>query len=292
MGEVMKKYLLFILSLVLLLSLFSFVGCNSCEDIHVHKFTTSVVDATCTTAGEKVYICDCGDTYTREIQPLGHTYENSNECSVCGYVDTQYFTFAFSSMDTYSIRAADENNVPAHVVIPSKIDGYRVTAIADQAFCYCSSLKSVVIPDSVTTISPYAFYYCSSLKSVVIPDGVTSIGYSAFYNCRSLTSVVIPDSVTYIGYHAFYNCSSLTSVVIPDGVTTIDFRTFYSCDSLTSVVIPDSVTSIGFGAFSGCSGLTSIKYHGTQTKWGKINKDFEWDFNTGNYTITYNYTGE
>ena len=246
MGKVMKKYLLFILSLVLLLSLFSFVGCNSCKDIHVHKFTTSVVDATCTTAGEKVYICDCGDTYTREIQPLGHTYENSNECSVCGYVDTQYFTFAFSSMDTYKIRAADENNVPAHVVIPSKIDGYRVTAIAEQAFFYCSSLKSVVIPDSVT----------------------------------------------YIGYHAFYNCSSLTSVVIPDGVTTIDFRTFYSCDSLTSVVIPDSVTSIGIGAFSGCSGLTSIKYHGTQTKWGKINKDFEWDFNTGNYTITYNYTGE
>lgn len=71
----MKKYLLFILSLVLLLSLFSFVGCNGGKGSHVHKYTTSVVDATCTTAGEKVYICECGKEKVVEIPAPGHSFK-------------------------------------------------------------------------------------------------------------------------------------------------------------------------------------------------------------------------
>ena len=79
-------------------------------------------------------------------------------------------------------------------------------------FLGCSSLTSVVIPDSVTSIGERAFSGCSSLTSIVIPDSVTSIGGSAFYECSSLTSVVIDDSVTSIGGWAFYNCSSLTNI--------------------------------------------------------------------------------
>ena len=56
----------------------------------------------------------------------------------------------------------------------------------------------------------------SSVKTVVIGDSVTSIGDDAFYRCTGLTSVTIPDSVTSIGEFAFYNCTSLTSVTIPD----------------------------------------------------------------------------
>ena len=55
------------------------------------------------------------------------------------------------------------------------------------AFSYCSSLKSIVISNSVTSIGEYAFYSCDSLKSIVIPNSVTSIGDDAFYSCDSLT---------------------------------------------------------------------------------------------------------
>ncbi|MGM9551970.1 MAG: leucine-rich repeat domain-containing protein, partial [Clostridia bacterium] len=159
------------------------------------------------------------------------------------------------------------------------------------AFCFCSSLKEITIPDSVASIGDSAFYGCSSLMSVTIGSGVTSIGMCAFHNCRSLMSVTIPDSVTSIGNNAFcfcsslkeitipdsvtsigdsafYGCSSLMSVTIPDSVTSIKKSTFYACSGLTSVTIPDSVTSIGDGAFSGCSRLTSIKIPGSVTSIG------------------------
>ena len=129
--------------------------------------------------------------------------------------------------------------------------------IANSAFCYCNSLTSITIPDSVTSIGDHAFAWCDSLRSITIPNGVTSIGDSAFYGC-SLTSVTIPNSVTSIGDSAFGSCSRLTSITIPDGVTNIGDWAFYCCSSLTSITIPDSITSIGYNAFHGCRSLKSV----------------------------------
>ena len=43
------------------------------------------------------------------------------------------------------------------LTIPSELDGYSVTSIGTYAFGKCSSLISVVIPESVEYISPSAF---------------------------------------------------------------------------------------------------------------------------------------
>ena len=156
------------------------------------------------------------------------------------------------------------------ITIPSTLGGYPVTSIGDRAFCDCSSLTGVTIPDGVKSIGDSAFYGCSSLTSVTIPNSVTSIGDNAFGGCSSLTSVTIPDSVTSIGIGVFGGCSSLTSVTIPNSVTSIGDAAFCCCSSLTGVTIPDGVTSIGFCAFKGCSSLTSVTIPNSVTSIGDL----------------------
>ena len=137
-------------------------------------------------------------------------------------------TFRLSDDGTYYFVSDCSTYASGEIIIPSTYNGKPVTKIGNYAFYYCTSLTSIIIPDSVTSIDGGAFTSCSSLTSVTIPDSVTSIGDSAFYYCTSLTSVTIPDSVTSIGDSAFAYCESLTSVTIPDSVTSIGDDAFYN----------------------------------------------------------------
>lgn len=83
----------------------------------------------------------------------------------------------------------------------------RVTYIGDSVFWGCKSL---------TSIGAGAFLHCTSLTSIVIPNSVTSIGKSAFSGCASLTDITIPKSVRSIGQKAFYGCKSI-KLAAPNG---------------------------------------------------------------------------
>ena len=152
---------------------------------------------------------------------------------------------------------------------------------------YVGKDTALVLPESYKgenyEIYNYAFAYCTSLKSVTIPNSVTSIGDDAFYSCTCLTSVTIGNSVTSIGEEAFCFCSSLTSVTIPDSVTSIGNWAFSACTSLTSVTIPDSVTSIGDWAFYYCTSLTiyceaESKPSGWDSKWNPSDRPVVWGY--------------
>ena len=195
--------------------------------------------------------------------------------------------FNYALCDDGTARITAYNGTATELTIPSEIDGYTVTVIKDNAFWNCTSLTSVIIPDSVTSIYDEAFWGCTSLTSVTIGNGVTYIGtFSGYTSLTSInvdnenqyycsvdgvlfnkdkTSLItypagiksktysIPDSVTSISDGAFADCTSLTSVIIPDSVTEIGSWTFSGCTSLTSIIIPESVTSIGDGVFDGCT---------------------------------------
>lgn len=169
------------------------------------------------------------------------------------------------------------------LIIPSEIDGVKITGIGDSAFSFCTSLTSVTIADGATSIGNSAFSFCTSLASVVIPISVKSIGSSAFSDCTSLASVVIPNSVTTIGRFAFSGCRSLTSVTIGNKVESIGDSAFQNCTSLTSIVIPNSVTSIGVYAFHACTSLTiyceaEAKPAGWNSSWNQDNRPVVWGY--------------
>jgi len=155
------------------------------------------------------------------------------------------------------------------LVIPSTIDGYKVTIIGNYAFSYCN-FSSVAIPDSVTSIGDEAFEGCDSLTTISIPNSVTNIGRHAFSECYNLESVNIPNSVTSIGDYAFSGCESLASVTIGNSVTSIGDYAFWCCNNLTSITIPDSVTSIGDCAFSFCESLASVTIANSVTSIGEM----------------------
>jgi len=163
------------------------------------------------------------------------------------------------------------------VVIPSTIEGIRVTSIQYDSFKN-KNITSVIIPNSVKDIGPRAFAGCTSLASVTIPDGVTGIAFSAFEGCSNLTSIVIPDSVksnvfSFYG-QVFKNCTKLASVTIGKGITRIYEENFYGCTSLTSIILPRNVGVIERNAFANCTRLTSVAIEGGNVDQGIMSDAF------------------
>lgn len=153
--------------------------------------------------------------------------------------------------------------------IPEKLgDGnYTVTAIGENAFWECTSLKEVTIPQSVTSIGDKAFYDCRGLTSVTIPQSVTSIGDHAFDECIHLKTLSfgensfgenIETNIKTIGNYAFFHCNDLESVTIPQSVTSIGREAFRFCNKMESLAINGAIESMGIGAFAGCISLKTL----------------------------------
>ncbi|MBR2969408.1 MAG: leucine-rich repeat domain-containing protein, partial [Clostridia bacterium] len=214
----------------------------------------------CEELGEKQRSCStCKSVEKMPVPALGHSFNSQNVCTVCEAANPNAFMFeenetgyTFVGIDTFS---------GTEITIPSTYNGKPVTAVKEYAFNGNTTITSVSVPQSVSYIGKYAFCDCSKLETIVLPDKLEcDIGDKTFYNCYNLTSVTIPNGVTSIGDYAFYWCSGLTSVTIPDSVTSIGDQAFYNCYNLTSVTIPDSVTSIGYEAFRFCRRLTSVVF--------------------------------
>ena len=120
------------------------------------------------------------------------------------YQDNQYF----SGSRVYSIGTCTDTDI----IISNEHNGLTVTGINDSTFRGCTSLTSIVIPNSVTIIGDEAFFGCTGLTSIVIPDSVKSIGDWAFWNCTGLTSIVIGKGITYFYENTFDNCDNLTNI--------------------------------------------------------------------------------
>ena len=83
-----------------------------------------------------------------------------------------------------------------------------ITKINAYAFCGCTNIQSVNIPDSVTEIGDYAFYNCSDMTSVGSIENVKILGNSAFEGCTFLRNITL-NKVTVFGSNLFDGCTSL-----------------------------------------------------------------------------------
>ena len=92
-------------------------------------------------------------------------------------------------VDDGKVTIADYTGGSGDVIVPSMIDGFPVTCIGDNAFCYCTKLTSITLPEGCTTIGNYAFSGCTGLTSITLPNSITTIGSWAFGGCPAVITV-------------------------------------------------------------------------------------------------------
>lgn len=248
----------------------------------------------------------------QSLIPLLYTRNSDNELTITG------LDLGFASPDDYALVIPDEIDGAPVVAIANQAFyrktnftslhiGKNVKTIGDAAFREATSLKTLTFaPDGqLTTISTNAFRYCTSLESVVIPKTVTAMGTSIFEDCSGMTSAAfeegftmnyipdwtfynnrfanfeIPASVKTINKGVFMNNTALAAIEFPATLTKLGQEVFHNCSSLTQVTIPETITSmdinifqnsgvvtaevfcpvIGQGTFYQCANLESVNIH-------------------------------
>lgn len=117
--------------------------------------------------------------------------------------------FVYNIKQDQTLDIFDYKGTFKHVVIPSKIEGKKVTSISNStsfgitlgAFS-AKGILTVYIPDTVQTIDNFAFMG-NYLTKVVIPKSVKRVGNSAFSGNPLLNEVVIENHSMQFGSNVF-----------------------------------------------------------------------------------------
>lgn len=166
-----------------------------------------------------------------------------------------------------------------------------LTTIGSSAFASMTTIKQLILPDSVKTIESYAFQSMSYLETINIPVNVTSVADYAYSSLSRLTrlefdakllngpsssyysdlfsntgisgtgvEIVIGNTVTRITNYFFFprNPFKVTSVVFEEGsiCTYIGSYAFAGLFSLQSMFVPSFIVTMGGEVFNGCTALT------------------------------------
>ncbi|PWM47470.1 MAG: hypothetical protein DBX47_00620 [Clostridiales bacterium] len=119
--------------------------------------------------------------------------------------------------------------------------------IEDNAFLTCNSLQKAIFNNGLEYIGPYAFYNNSSLKEVMISDSVTNIGNKAFYE-TPIKTLHLSESLHTITEDCFYG-TEIQSLHIPDSVINIENDAFGNCNSLSEITGGDNIVYMGESVF-------------------------------------------
>lgn len=123
----------------------------------------------------------------------------------------------------------------------------KVKYIGDRAF-RSTRIKNIEIPDTVEYIGKEAFYYCSSLSSVILPSGLKNLGASCFYRCGKLNLIVLPEALASIGEKCF-QYTSIEEITLPKNLKYISGHTFVGCKNLADVTLNSKSCEAGYGVW-------------------------------------------
>lgn len=207
-------------------------------------------------------------------------------------------TYTYTVQDDGTIAVACQDPAIVTADIPAEIDGYTVSALAEDCFSGCTALETVTFPDTLVTFSNYAFRGCSALQTVTVPAQVTKIDSFVFEGCTALSEILveegntsftsdagvlyengtgmlvrypaarpgteytIPGDCTIIAPWAFTDCSSLVRLHMTS-VTAIGADAFFCASSLQEVTLSEGITELIGPSFAYCTSLQKVELPST-----------------------------
>ena len=156
----------------------------------------------------------------------------------------------------------------AEVVIPTVIDGKKVTRIDANAFRNNQNVQSVVLSENISEIGDNAFENCENLDEVVIGENVTSISETAFTGCSKLLIFGVRGS--YAEEYAEAN-----------GIDFADMNNMFGdIDSSDDVDSSDALAALRYSA--GLADLSRV-----EMIYGDVNEDEDVDSTDALYILRY-----
>ena len=140
----------------------AFYGCSSLTSITLGNSVTSIGDYA-------FYYCS-------SLTKINYTGDVASWCNI-------KFRDQFANPIYYSHNFYINDQEVKDLVIPCTVD-----SIYDYAFCGCSSLASINIPENMTSIGNSAFAFCSSLDTIYChiktPLEISSVTFMKCYNAK------------------------------------------------------------------------------------------------------------
>lgn len=162
--------------------------------------------------------------------------------------------------------------------IPDSVEELGIAAVSS------TSLKEIIIPDSVSTLNRHCLCYNQRLTSIDMSGtSIAEIPAMAFVYCDMLKEVIFSDSTVSIGLAAFMNCKNLEEVTLPPALDSVGQNAFMDT-SMTKIIIPESVTSIGYSAFgykdedTAVSNFLIIGASNSTASWYATDEDADYDY--------------
>ena len=164
------------------------------------------------------------------------------------------YEYKVTSSSDKEITITDYTGSDKNLMIPSRLDGYKVTGIGGCAFEDSAKMETVNIPNTVKVIAHFAFWDCTSLKEVYIPDSVTGMS-QAFYQCTSLQNFHVSSGNTnYCDIDGVLCSKDKTAIyafpsgrggkyLVPESIKRFSTECFTDCVNLEGIVVTGEITS-------------------------------------------------
>ena len=251
----------------------AFYNCSSLTNIEIPTNVTSI--------GSSAFK-NCSSLTNIEI-PTSVTSIGSSAFENCSSLTNMIIPDSVTLIDEKAFKGCNNLEEITLPFVGKSIDSKEHESVFGYIFGY-TTINETGTTNQYNKNSKYYYYIPSSLKKVILSNSVTNIGNSVFNGCSNLTNIVIPDNVVSVGTNAFDGCNSLiyneydnayylgnsnnpclilikakstdiASCTINDNCRIIYCEAFKDNVSLNKIVVPNSITSIGNNTFEGCKNL-------------------------------------